>query len=559
MAEVLFRNRIRYRVLVVVGIAVALGQIATAVFYSLHQERTVVGQHELAMRKLTDSIVQGLQSVMLAGSAGIAQAYADRLKQVPEVLDFRIMRKDGMEAFRDNKTILEVNQRRGEDVFMPRESEESIRVIDRQEPNFQRVLSQKEPVAVYSTDERGDRVLTFIAPVLNMDVCYKCHGKAEPVRGVIRLATSLAPVERDILSARQQSLWILAVSLTLTLLLTGWLFGRTVVRPIEKVTRAMTRIAGGDLDHRVAITTDDEIGRMASNFNKMTDELKETYQGLRREQDKLTTVIESATEGMVVTDQGGEVVMANAAASKLLGKTIREIVFGGFPGLIDDPDLIRKLTDDSRPASVQYRDRTLQIHVSVIRGANGRVTGSVAMIRDFTAEARLESDLRSLATTDALTGLFNRRFLDHTVDVEFHRARRSHAVVSVIMLDVDHFKKFNDTHGHDQGDRVLQMVARCLRETLRGFDFPCRYGGEEFVAVLPGVNSIEAAETAERLRVMVAETGLDDLLVHISLGVASYPELALSSGAALIHAADAALYSAKEGGRNRVVVAPRPA
>lgn len=558
MAEVLFRNRIRFRVLLVVGIAVTLGQIATAVFYSVHQERTVLGQHELAMRKLTDSIVQGLQSVMLAGSADIAQAYADRLKQVPDVLEFRIMRKDGNEAFRDNKTILEVNQRRGDDVFIPRESEASIRVMDDMNPEFQTVLSQKKPVAAYATDQKGDPVLVFVAPVLSMDVCYKCHGKTERVRGVIRLVTSLAPVERDILKGRQQSLWVLVVSLTSTLLLTGYLFGRTVVKPIEKVTRAMSRISGGDLDHRVVIATDDEIGRMASNFNSMTEELKETYLRLRREQDKLTTVIESASEGMVVTNPAGEIVMANAAASALLGKTIHEIVSGGFSGLIDDPALIRSLTDDPRPMRIRYKDRTLQIHISVIRGANDRVTGSVAMIRDFSAEARLENDLRRLATTDALTGLFNRRFLDQTLDAEFQRARRSRSSISVVMLDVDHFKKFNDAHGHDQGDRVLQMVALCLRETLRDFDFPCRYGGEEFVGILPGRDVGAAEELAERLRAVVAATAVDGLHVSISLGVATFPDLTLKSGVELIEAADAALYGAKESGRNRTVVAGRP-
>ena len=549
------RNRIRYRVLLLVGIAATLGQIATATFYSLFQERTVLAQNELAMGKLTQSIVQGLQSVMLAGSANIAQAYADRLKQVPEVLEFRIMRKDGTEAFRDNKTILEVNQRRGDDAFIPREKEDSVKVMDQSDVDFQRILAQKSPVSIYTIDSNGNRLLTFLAPILNMDVCYKCHGKAEPIRGVMRLTTSLAAVERDILKARQQSLLVLVLSLAGTLLLTGYLFGRTVVRPIEKLTRAMTRISSGDLEHRVAITTDDEIGRMAINFNRMTDELKETYQGLRLEQDKLTTVIESASEGMVVTDAAGDVVMANTAATSLLGKSASKLAADGFFELVDSPELIRGCIESFKPITVQYNDRVLRIHASLTRGADNSVTGSLAMIRDITAENRLETDLRHLATTDALTGLFNRRFLDAALDTEFHRAIRSHDTISVVMLDVDHFKQFNDIHGHDQGDRVLQEVARCLRESLHSFDFPCRYGGEEFVAILPGLNSLAAQELAERLRMTVAGTAVDGLHVQISLGVASFPELSVTSGAALIEAADDALYDAKESGRNRVSVA----
>ena len=549
------RNRIRYRVLLVVGIAATLGQMATAAFYSLYQERTVLEQNELAMRKLTHGVVQGLQSVMLAGSADIAQVYADRLKLVPEVLEFRIMRKDGTEAFRDNKTILEVNQRRGDDIFIPREKEDSIKVMDPIDADFQKILSQKVPVSLYATDDKGNRMLTFLAPILNIDVCYKCHGRAEPIRGVMRLTTSLAAVERDILKARQQSLLVLVLSLAGTLLLTGYMFGRTVVRPIEKVTRAMTRISNGDLDHRVAITTHDEIGRMAMNFNRMTEELTQTYQGLRLEQDKLTTVIESASEGMVVTDAAGVVVMANTAATRLLGKSLSKIVADGFSCLVDDPELINGCIDSGSSISVEYNDRVLRIHASITRGADDQVTGSLAMIRDITAENRLENDLRHLATVDGLTGLFNRRFLDATLDTEFHRAARSHDAISIIMFDVDHFKRFNDTYGHDQGDRVLQMVARCLRESLRSFDFPCRYGGEEFVAIMPGLKSLAAQEIAERLRKAVETTAVDGIHVQISLGVATFPELPVDSGPSLIEAADAALYEAKEGGRNRVVVA----
>ncbi len=548
-------NRIRYRVLLVVGIAATTGLIAMAAFYTYYQEQAVLAQNDRTMRKLTDSIIEGLQSVMLAGSADIAQSFADRLKKVPEVLEFRIMRTDGLEAFRDNKTIEEVNARRGDDAFFPRETEEEVRVMDPNDADFKRVLRYAEPVAVYSKDAQGARMLTYLAPVLNHDVCHKCHGGTEQVRGMIRLSTSLAPVERDILNVRQQSLIILAMALMGTMLLTGYMLGRTVVRPIESVTDGMSRVSGGDLDHQVVVHGGDELGRMAQSFNLMTRELKTTYKGLQREQDKLTTIIESATDGIVVTDAYGKVVLANPAAIELLGKSEAAIITGGFADLIDDAAIIEALQKQSGPKSIVYKERTLEIHASVIHAAEGHMIGLAALIRDVTKEKRLEEELRLLATTDALTGLFNRRFLDQTLDSEFQRARRSGGLISVIMFDIDHFKKFNDTYGHDQGDRVLQTVARCLREIVRSFDFPCRYGGEEYVAILPGLEPIAAQAMAERLRAHVAETEIDGLHVHISLGVASFPDLDLKEGTALIEAADAALYKAKEGGRNRVVVA----
>lgn len=548
-------HRIRYRVLAVVGIATALGLVATAAFYARHQEQAVLAQNERTIRKLTDSVIQGLQSVMLAGSADIAQAFADRLKRVPGVSAFNIMRVDGSEAFRDNKTIHEVNDRRGEESFLARETEAVVPVMPADDPALRQAIATGEPVALYSRDAHGNRVLSFIAPMPNGTACYKCHGRAAPVRGAIRLTTSLAPVERDILRVRQESLLILALALMGTMLLTGYMLGRIVVRPIERVTDAMARVSGGDLDYKVAVRGGDELGRMATSFNQMTDELKSTYRGLEREQDKLTTIIESATEGMVVTDAGGRVVLTNPAATLLLGKSAADIVAGGFMNLVDDAAVLQRCLDGAAPVETRHQERVLQLLASVIKAADGHVIGSVALIRDISEEKRMEEELRRLSTTDALTGLYNRRFLDATLETEFQRAQRTHARLAVVMFDIDHFKKFNDTHGHDQGDRVLQTVARCLRETLRPFDFPCRYGGEEFVAILPDLAVAEALALAERLRQQVAAAAIDGLHVHISIGVACLPALAAATPAALLEAADAALYRAKEGGRNRVVAA----
>ena len=552
-------NRIRYRVLLVVGIAAFLGLMATAAFYTHYQEKAVLAQNERTMRKLTDSIIQGLQSVMLAGSADIAQVFADRLKQVPEVLDFRIMRIDGTEAFRDNLTIHEVNERRGEELFPPRDKESVVRVADPDEEHFQHALSQREPDAVYKIDANGNRTLVFIAPVPNMDVCYRCHGRGQPVRGMVSLTTSLAPVERDILEVRRQSFGVLALALIGTMLMTGYMMGRTVVNPIERVTDAMRRVSGGDLDYQVSVPGGDELGRMATSFNHMTQQLKATYKGLQREQDKLTTIIESATDGIVVTDASGNVVLVNPAATALLDKTVAQVIEGGFDRLVEDTAMTGAGAANDGVTELVYKERNLQIHASVIHAADGHAIGSAALLRDITQVKQLEQELRRMATTDALTSLFNRRFLDQTLNVEFNRALRTHGVLSVIIFDIDHFKKFNDTYGHDQGDRVLQMVARCLRETVRSFDFPCRYGGEEYVAILPGLAAGDALVMAEKLRVVVAETEIDGLHVHISLGVATFPDLVVQQPEALIEAADAALYRAKGGGRNRVAVAERGA
>lgn len=548
-------NRIRYRILFVVGVATTLGLISTIAFYSWYQERTLLAQNESTMRKLTDTVAEGLQSVMLAGSADIAQAFADRLKKVPEVTEFHIMRTDGVESFRDSKTILDVNERRGEELFFPRETEKLVRIMEADDPNLRRAVETIKPVLIYDEDATGKRQLVFLAPLANQKLCYKCHGRSHAVRGVMRLTTSLATVERNILHARQESLVVFAIALIGTVLLTGYVLGRIVVKPIEKVTDAMNRVSGGDLDYKVAERNSDELGRMGASFNQMTHELQATYGNLRKEQDKLTTVIQTATEGIVVTDGKGSIVLVNPAAAWLLGKDKELLIANGFYEIVEDRSFVENCLACGAPVDISYNGRNLQIHATIIHGNQNHIVGLVALVRDTTEEKRLEDDLRRAATTDALTGLFNRRFLDMTLSTEYVRAVRSKSDLSVVMFDIDHFKKFNDTHGHDQGDRVLQMVSRCLQEAVRPFDFPCRYGGEEYVAILPGMAVSDAAQLAERLRALVAETEVDGLHVHISLGVATLSVVKVATVEALIEAADGALYRAKESGRNRFVVA----
>lgn len=163
--------------------------------------------------------------------------------------------------------------------------------------------------------------------------------------------------------------------------------------------------------------------------------------------------------------------------------------------------------------------------------------------------------LRSLATTDPLTGVANRRAIDHAGNAMFATARTGDTALSVLMLDIDRFKQINDVHGHLAGDEVLRRVAAACQGALRGSDRLGRFGGEEFVAVLPGTEAAPAAQVAERLRLAVEAIDLDDvaagLRVTVSVGLVTLR--ADDAGFdALVERADRALYRAKAGGRNRV-------
>jgi two-component system cell cycle response regulator len=162
-----------------------------------------------------------------------------------------------------------------------------------------------------------------------------------------------------------------------------------------------------------------------------------------------------------------------------------------------------------------------------------------------------------LAITDALTGLHNRRYMETHISGLVEETRSRGHPLAVLVLDIDHFKLINDTHGHDAGDEVLREFALRVRKSIRGIDLACRYGGEEFVAVMPETDLAAATAVAERLRGRIAsepfavQQGAREIDVTISIGTAALGEN--DDAAAVIKRADQALYRAKRTGRNRVL------
>jgi len=172
---------------------------------------------------------------------------------------------------------------------------------------------------------------------------------------------------------------------------------------------------------------------------------------------------------------------------------------------------------------------------------------------------KLREALRNQSIRDPLTGLFNRRYMEETLEREMRRAERSHQPLGVVMLDLDHFKHFNDTYGHAAGDLLLRELGALLNTRLRGSDIACRYGGEEFALILPEMPLAIIRQRVEALRLgikqlYVRHRGQSLGIVTVSAGIAMFPEHA-AAGEALLRAADRALYRAKAEGRDRVTSA----
>ena len=176
----------------------------------------------------------------------------------------------------------------------------------------------------------------------------------------------------------------------------------------------------------------------------------------------------------------------------------------------------------------------------------------LARVRAGLRIVELQKQLLELSTTDPLTSLRNRRAFDERLGEAFEHARRYGRPLSLAIVDVDHFKTINDTHGHDTGDAVLRGVAKMIGSRTRQTDFAARVGGEEFAILLPETALFEALQFGEKLRASIAAEPIVHQRVTVSIGIASFPHSSVPGTAELFRAADQALYRAKENGRNRV-------
>nr|WP_298089567.1 diguanylate cyclase [uncultured Sphingomonas sp.] len=188
-----------------------------------------------------------------------------------------------------------------------------------------------------------------------------------------------------------------------------------------------------------------------------------------------------------------------------------------------------------------------------------RLTVLAENIASALVNHRLQRSLREQTIRDPLTGLFNRRYMEEAMTLEIARAARSGAPLSMVMCDVDHFKRFNDDHGHDAGDAVLQAVAAEMKSRFRDGDVVCRFGGEEFTVIAPGTSSEALMARVEAVRLAIAELNIKQNgrtlgATSMSFGIATWNDTMARDGSTLIQAADAALYEAKREGRNRATI-----
>jgi len=266
------------------------------------------------------------------------------------------------------------------------------------------------------------------------------------------------------------------------------------------------------------------------------------------------TLVEHMKDGVLVVDLQNRIIDANPAAIRLLGLPAHSPI-----GLTTDHLAIPIPETKTAQSEIMLKGespRHLNLQVEPLLDGHNHDRGLLIVIRDITERKKLELELERLATTDPLTGVLNRRQLTHLVEIELERARRYGHPISAILLDVDYFKQINDTHGHIAGDKVLVELAQLLAGNARANDLVVRYGGEEFMLILPETTIKDALEIAERIRRTVANTPfiVEGKTIHftISLGVAS-SERAGKDFESLLKETDQFLYQAKQSGRDQVI------
>lgn len=274
--------------------------------------------------------------------------------------------------------------------------------------------------------------------------------------------------------------------------------------------------------------------------------------------------------GIYLIDQDGLIASWNRGAAQLSGYSEGEVIgqpYGKlFPASLRDEGLPGRTLNDARTKRYcreeQRRKRRGRddfdalCSIDVLRDPKGELSGYVEVFHDISEQKQREEVLLQRATRDALTGIANRGYFNEVASNEIVRARRFAEPLSVIMLDIDHFKKINDRHGHETGDRVIIAVAQTCSGTMRKIDLVGRLGGEEFAILLPRANKEPALEIAQRLRMKLSEQRVvasdgSEISFTVSGGVAALRPLTRDLHE-LLRNADNALYQAKREGRNQI-------
>lgn len=349
-----------------------------------------------------------------------------------------------------------------------------------------------------------------------------------------------------------------------------------IIKALTNRAERSTNLQGSDFSmFQTTIMLEEQVRRRTAALEAALRENEKINRALGESEAKFHSLVNQSLMGIAIIENGkfsysnpkfDQIFGYSAEEMRMLGpldvtaesqrRNVAERMERRLEGEVDEVDYLSSgLRKDGSTIDIE-------IHGSAMNVEGRRIL--ISLVLDVTQRVRADREIRALkdalqeqATHDPLTGLYNRRYLEETLSRDLIRAGRQGACVSAVMGDLDHFKSVNDRYGHLAGDEVLRVFGGLMKRHSRASDIYCRYGGEEFLLVLPGMTEQDARHRAEQLRSEMAATpvtfGTTTIAVTASFGVATFPHNA-KTGDALISAADKALYAAKMAGRNQVAV-----
>jgi diguanylate cyclase (GGDEF)-like protein len=587
------RISLSVKILVLVAVAVALTATLVAVVSYRAEKREILDSAARDALGYAQMVESDLHTVMLSHIGGSATALLDGLRRSTNMASIAVFDSTGQQVFGGAASTLSAAGRAA--------------------------LAERRPESTAVGSGQG-AVYRAFQPITLESACFAggCHGAKDPIAGLVQVDLPMSVVAAHLSRESSRAIY-LGLGLAAILIPLLWFgLGLIVVRPLRRFSTRAGWIASGRLSERVPAYSRDEIGDLAASFNTMADQLESRVAELETAQEKLGLSIERVagaltsaldagsvlhiliTEsseiagfdaGAVFLEREGEFVYAHGRhveeSTRQLGlwdvtlQTTGErlVSLGPLLGASPAPRIIYadggSEGEDSPVAAwgwdtvmlapmvadgcligclVLVSTQRLALNQNQLRAlAFLAAQGATAVVH-----SRLNDQARERAITDGLTGLSDHRHFYEQLELELARAERYDLPLSLLLMDIDHFKLYNDRAGHRAGDHVLRRLGGILRAVARETDVVARYGGEEFAIILPHTGPVDALAFAERVH---AEVGVEEFPrgevqpgghVSVSIGVASWPDHARSVET-LVEAADQALYRAKRLGRDRVV------
>jgi diguanylate cyclase (GGDEF)-like protein/PAS domain S-box-containing protein len=354
-----------------------------------------------------------------------------------------------------------------------------------------------------------------------------------------------------------QVLFGVSILVGLGVLTVSLIVSRKMTGPILEIAQVARRVSLGDLEGRADYNSSDEIGFLAGAFNQMIRDLKGQREQLV-DKHYVDSILANMLNSLIVADSEGRIMTVNKATLDLLGWTVEEIVGIPMASVFDEeflkqwPRVVLSEGDLGNYETVYKTKSGGRVPVlfssSSIRDDRGRTQGIVCVAQDISEMKKAEAALAEQAARDSLTGLYNRRYFDQRIREELARADRAKQPLALLLCDMDKLKIVNDTKGHQVGDEALKAIAKSILDSTRGVDVAFRWGGDEFMVILPQTAREGARVAAARIRTRLHKIRPPSCPeLDVSVGIVVYPEHGVRDDE-LIKMADLALYIAKKRG-----------